>query len=144
MGAEEADLSAGPTQSDATSNNPESTTALRQLTLDDVALPLVRASDPATSRAAAAVVKPRLNETRLVVLDHLARHVHDGLTDHELSASTEMVLSSAAKRRGDLCKLGYVEEAGNRRPSPSGVPSLVWRVSQRGYRLWLDLNGAEG
>lgn len=73
--------------------------------------PLVRRSDPATSHAAAARVRPVLTQTQALVLAAIAGAGARGLTDSEieqLPAVQHLRLTTARKRRTELARAGYV------------------------------------
>lgn len=104
-----------------------------QLSFED--LPLVRSTDPDTSRAAAAAQTPaRLSTGRLLAL--VALGTHGPLTDFELADHTGRAQTSIGCRRKDLARVGLVEATGDTRPSPTGSPSKVWRLTDAGRREW--------
>lgn len=83
----------------------------------------VRASDPDTSKAAAA--RPRSGLCALVYTA-LAEHPA-GLTDYELLRKLGLPdhkRGSVAKRRQDC----GARDTGRRRPSPDGHPMVVWSL----------------
>lgn len=101
--------------------------------------PLHRVDDGPTARIAAKQQTPRrLNETRLRVLAALEQI--GPATDHVIADHADMILSSAAKRRGDLTKLGLVEEAG-RSVAPSGTPATTWRITSAGRSVLAEVRG---
>lgn len=61
-----------------------------------------------------------------------------GLTDHELSFSLSISSANARGRRGHLSKWGYVENSSTTRKSPSGVSSIVWRITPQGIAQLLN------
>lgn len=78
---------------------------------------LVRPSDPATSHAAAARVKPVLSQTQALVLAAIAGAGARGLTDLELEqlpVFAHLRQTTARKRRTELASAGYVIPAGTR------------------------------
>ncbi len=95
---------------------------MRQLTL-----PLARATDPGTSHGAAAQARTRAPRHRELALRILQEHP-EGLTDFELGAYCGLQQTSIGKRRLELQRMGLVEATGERRPSPSGTPAMVWRA----------------
>ena len=95
-----------------------------QATLSD---PAARWTDPETSHEAAAAHPDVRATDRDLALTVLRAHP-DGLTDFELGVLMGRQQTSAGKRRCDLMRLGLVEYAGIKRPSPSGSPARVWRV----------------
>lgn len=79
--------------------------------------PLVRRTDPATSHAAAARVKPVLSQTQALVLAAIAGAGARGLTDLELEALplfAHLRQTTARKRRTELTAAGHVVPAGVR------------------------------
>lgn len=102
---------------------------LQPLVFDE---PIARASDPITSHQAAAATAPRAGTTRARALVALAAAGHRGLTDFELAARTGLGQTSVGVRRKELRDAGLVEATDERRPSPSGTPALVWRITDPG------------
>lgn len=102
---------------------------LQPLVFDE---PTARATDPVTSHQAAAAVAPRAGTTRARALVALAAAGHRGLTDFELAARTGLGQTSVGVRRKELRDAGLVTATDERRPSPSGTPALVWRITDRG------------
>lgn len=94
--------------------------------------PARRTTDPDTSRAP---TEPRMSAGRLLALDALARH-RDGLTDFELAEITGKPQTSIGKRRGELVSAGLVVGTTQRRPSPTGSPAIVWRITPLGVDTW--------
>ncbi len=101
-----------------------------------------RATDPATSHAAADDNTPRRPTQRTRALHVLASRPF-GLTDFELAElMTEegpmIGQTSAGKRRHELVRLGLVRRAVKStggfqtRPSPTGSAALVWQVTGGG------------
>lgn len=87
------------------------------MTGDPIELPLFRATDPATSRAAADRVRGSLSETQALVLDAIAAAGATGLTDYELAALPQFATyreSTARKRRCELAAAQLVVPAGVR------------------------------
>lgn len=94
-------------------------------TFDDISA-LARATDPDTSRQAARNATVNANTNRALAL-RILRDNPDGLTDFELAALSGVQQTSIGKRRGELVALNLVVKTSQRRPSPSGSPSIVWR-----------------
>ena len=99
----------------------------------DAAPGAVRASDPATSKAAAESVAPRSGTQRYRVLNALVRFHRQGMTDAELATFLAMHPGSAAKRRGELADVGLVEDSGERRETPHGCMAIVWKPTAAGF-----------
>lgn len=99
-----------------------------QLTLEAA---LHRATDPETSRQAARRAARGMSAGQLAALRALAAHP-DGLTDFELAAITGRQQTSIGCRRKDVCRAGLAESTGNTRPSPTGSPATVWRITAAG------------
>lgn len=102
---------------------------MRQEPLD--LLGMARASDPDTSHEAArrAQVRAGTNRARALVAHWIH---HAGLTDFELADICHSGQTSIGKRRGELVRLGLVEATTGRRPSPTGSPAVVWRITPDG------------
>lgn len=86
-----------------------------------------RNTDPDTSHEAAAALNPE--RLRGIIFELLE---NGPLTDDELRGELDALgvryeKSSATKRRGDLVKLGLVEDTGDRRVSGSGRRMIVWQ-----------------
>jgi hypothetical protein len=96
-----------------------------------------RRTDPDTSHEAAARQTP--DKTR-ADHDKVLRALRDhpaGLNDFELESVTGVAQTSIGVRRGELMAAergALVEYAGVKRPSPSGSPSRVHRLSDAGWR----------
>lgn len=94
--------------------------------------PIARNSDPTTSHAAAEHAALKAGTNRAIALRALAEAGSQGLTDFELARVTSIQQTSIGKRRGELARIGLVESAGITRPSPSGSPAIVWRITAKG------------
>ena len=88
-----------------------------------------RITDPDTSHEAAQL--PRRNGQEVALLAHYHR-IRRGLTDFELAEFTDTIQTSIGKRRHELMLAGYIEGTDLRRPSPSGSPAKVWRITPEG------------
>jgi hypothetical protein len=100
----------------------------------------VRASDPVTSVRAAERAAKSASFGRMLALSLLYKH-REGLTDFELASLSGWQQTSIGKRRGDLMNSKYfnphlVEKTAETRPSPSGSPSTVWRITQSGIEFY--------
>ena len=97
--------------------------------------PASRNSDPETCHIAAASAALRASHGRLRALRQLS---YGARTDFELAAATGVIQSSIGKRRGELRDAGFVEAAigtdgkTEKRPSDSGSPAIVWRITDKG------------
>lgn len=96
--------------------------------------PAVRVNDPDTCQEPSEF---RMSKGRLLAL---AAHVShpDGLTDFELAEHTGKAQTSIGKRRGELAHAGLIVATTERRPSPSGSPAIVWRLTPLGYRYYTE------
>lgn len=90
-----------------------------------------------TERAAAALVEPRTGTGRLRVLTILAES--GPLTDFDIARLTGMRLYTAAPRRGELLRGGWIEDAGERHPTDSGASATAWRLTERGREAWYQM-----
>ena len=92
---------------------------------------LVRATDPATSHAAAASIRPHLSAQCSRVL-HAVERVHSmhghGATAWEVTAylGGAAQRSVIARRLTDLRDAGRIRATEQTRPGPTGRPQLVW------------------
>lgn len=67
----------------------------------------------------------------------LAEAGTNGYTDFELAAAINHPRPHVAgTRRGELAKQGLVEDSGQRRPTDTGSAAIVWRLSDRGRRVY--------
>lgn len=89
--------------------------------------PAARRTDPDTSHQAAAAAKRKAPTHRELALRALVAN-RWGLTDFELAHVTGVPQTSIGVRRKELVRAGLVEATKERRPSPSGSPSIVWRA----------------
>jgi len=71
------------------------------------------------SHQAAVTIKAR-------ILDAIQAAGPHGLTDHELSTMLKLLSDSSRSQRVALRREGLVADSGRRRPSPRGLPSIVW------------------
>lgn len=86
-----------------------------------------RASDPATSYAAAQSI--RLTDLESTVLAEL-RKFSDGATSYTLAESLGMSLVTVSPRLRPLVSKGLVEDSGRREVGSSGRSQTVWRARQ--------------
>jgi hypothetical protein len=88
-----------------------------------------RATDPDTSASAAALNATHRVRDRDRCLQALYRAGMHGATDFELETATGIKQTSCGKRRLELLREGLVERTDERRPSPTGSPAVVWRLT---------------
>ena len=84
---------------------------------------------PETSIAAAEEIAPRVGRLRARVLAEVHKaeaEGRDGLTADEAAARLELSILTARPRCSELVKLGLLHDSGQRRPSDSGHPQVVW------------------
>jgi hypothetical protein len=96
--------------------------------------PMVRRTDPGTSRDAAECAALSAPKVRAQCLDALIRAGETGMTDHELGAAVGRLQTSAGVRRKELERAGLVvvvlgaDGEPLRRRTPSGSTAMVWRA----------------
>lgn len=90
--------------------------------------PTHRSADHPTSIDASKI--PRQTDRAKVLAIH-RQHPH-GLTDFELAEIMGRQQTSVGKRRGELARAGLIVGTTQRRPSPSGSPAIVWRITPQG------------
>lgn len=98
-----------------------------------------QAGAPTTEREAAISVYPRTGTARRRVLDHIARSGPHGATDEEVSLTLGMRLYTAAPRRNELLRYGWVEDSGRQRKTTTGTRATVWVLTERGRAQWPTL-----
>lgn len=89
----------------------------------------VQAGD--TEAAAAQLIRPKTGTQRAKVLDAIAA-APDGLTDEQIAETTWLYLYSAAPRRTELVKGGWVIDSTDRRETSRGTAAVVWTLSAAG------------
>lgn len=94
-----------------------------------------RRDDPETARLAALTNYSVSGKQRLAVLRALVHAGDAGMTDQEHEANG-ILRTSAGKRRKELEQLGCAEATTERRPTDTGAPAIVWRVTDAGVRSW--------
>jgi hypothetical protein len=65
-----------------------------------------------------------------------------GLTDFQLATLVDRKQTSAGKRRGELRDKRLIEATALRRPSDTGSPAIVWRITPLGRRVVETLKGS--
>lgn len=123
---------------------------MSQMTMDDLLAAVTangrgqsHAGGHDTERTAAASMAGVTGSMRTAVLHALADAGAAGLTDIELEALLGLQRPSGGNRRGDLCALGLATATGERRPSPSGRPCIVWTATGEGRAASAALRARE-
>ena len=107
--------------------------------LFSIAGPGARRTDPETSHQAAdRYPKLRGSDRREALFAH-AINWRSGLTDFELGDLIGRQQTSAGKRRGELRDMGLIASSEDRRPAPSGSPTIVWKITEEGKKAALEL-----
>jgi hypothetical protein len=110
---------------------------------EQLGLPLAggaRATDPATSHAAADSLDPFvLHKMRRHILGRMTRDPRDGLTAWDLTLILRrhypyVAQNSVAKRLSDLRDAGMVEDTGTTRDGSSSRQLTVWRITADGRK----------
>ncbi len=89
----------------------------------------LRADASDTSRAAAERAALRAHSKNQTVF-WLVYDSPEGLADHEIEAKLGLTHQSASSVRNRLMNAGYLEDSHKRRNSGSGLPSIVWTVTE--------------
>lgn len=89
---------------------------------------------PETEREAAIMAYPSSGTKRKAVLDFLVERGDQGATDEEVSIALDMRLYTAAPRRNELLRDGWIVDSGRRRRTTTGSPAAVWILSAAGRR----------
>lgn len=102
-----------------------------------------RISDPATSHAAANAISPeRMRDAYKAIVEALG--VHGPMTDEEILhwvlAGTQST-SGLRTRRNELCKKGFVIDAGWKKRLQSRLFGNVWKLTGAGGILYAELTG---
>lgn len=96
--------------------------------------PTARATDPATSAAAAASMVDHVSGQCRQVLEAVAwspATAYDVVV-HLQSRRRSIQQSVAARRLTDLARAGFVADTGDTRPGSTGRPLTVWRATDAG------------
>lgn len=110
-----------------------------RLPLDLEPVARARASDPSTSKMAAANLDPKkIRENQRTILVVIGREGALGTTDEEIFARLPQPWSrsGARTRRKELQRMGLVENTGCQRPLSSGNKGTVWGITDTGRELW--------
>lgn len=94
-------------------------------------LPLFRATDPDTSKAAAQSVQKALGARLERLLSVYSRNYPDALTDEQACAEAEMY-TGGWKRCSDLRRLGFIKDSGERRLVSSGRMAICCKITRLG------------
>ena len=97
-----------------------------QLDLLDFAHTHHHRSDPETSHAAAKQAAHFVGEHQLIVLEVLRFGDHTG---DEIAARCKLDKFQVMRRTKELVERGLIEDSGERRATPKGRPSVVWRMA---------------
>lgn len=103
--------------------------------LDLFGKPRVRATDPDTSRAAAANLDPQTVSARCIrYLSYIQAAGQTGMTRDELALATGVRGAedrALSRRITDLAHAGRVYDSRRRRPGDSGRDQIVWVAARR-------------
>lgn len=88
----------------------------------------VRRDAHQSEKQAAAAVLPRSGTQRAAVLAAIAAGAN-GATDWEVSQTIGLMPPRVATRRLELVEQGWISDSGLRRPTPSGVEAIVWKLT---------------
>lgn len=106
-----------------------------------VVTPMHRTGDKRTSIAAAkALTEERLTELQTLVLAYF-RRVKDA-TDEELEDALMAEVPAAStlrKRRGDLVRLGHLQDSGRTRPNRNVRQMIVWELADQRVSVMPDV-----
>ena len=83
-----------------------------------------------TSAVAAERARHRAPSIGQRIFEYLAA-IADGATDEELQDSLDISGDSIRPARGRLVELGLILDSRARRPTRSGTPAIVWKVTGR-------------
>ena len=102
---------------------------MKQLTIHDA--PMRRTTDPDTCQTPA---PSQLSAGRATALQAHFWAMDTGLTDFELAEITGRAQTSIGCRRKDLARMEppLIAATDERRPSPTGSPSIVWKITAAG------------
>lgn len=98
-----------------------------------------RATDPATSHTAAALIEPALRPEQARCMDLL--RAMGQATAHEITLALyrqdiDRDQNCVAKRLSELRDLGLIEDTGMTRPGRSRRPLIVWRPTEQQLALF--------
>lgn len=84
--------------------------------------------------AAASLSEDQINDGHRAVLNALWRYRHVGLTDEQIQTITALNPSTERPSRGELVAGLLVRDTGERRPTLSGRPAIVWKLTEEATR----------
>jgi predicted Rossmann fold nucleotide-binding protein DprA/Smf involved in DNA uptake len=93
--------------------------------IEQLALPLARRSDPATSHAAAARVAEFAAGQHAQIIEALRQ---GPATVYGIAERTGIEAHAVGKRVPELAREGLIAETGKTEPSPSGRQCRLWKV----------------
>jgi hypothetical protein len=93
------------------------------------ALGMHRTNDRETSIEAAKKVSTKAGTQRMIALNAF-RAYPEGLTDEELAFVTGIYQNSIGKRRTELVRAGWLQDAHIRRMSTRGCLMIVWQLKK--------------
>lgn len=99
-----------------------------------------RKTDGDTPRLAALTNYNTSGKQRRAVLKALVEAGDEGMTDQQHEANG-ILRTSAGKRRLELEEMGLVESTAERRPTDTGSPAIVFKVTPAGIRSWMLVAG---
>lgn len=101
----------------------------RTIRMPDVETPTTVAGAAATSKQAAERHLPRSGTKRHRIFDMIRDRGETGATDDEIEQTLELLHQSASAGRNTLATDGWIVDSGQRRPTRSGNPAIVWVLS---------------
>lgn len=106
--------------------------------LDDATIGRAHSDGPGTETVAALANRAWSGSQRRRVLEAIAAAEQAGRTDFELERELNLNRPSPGNRRGELVRLGLVADTGERRPTATGCPAVVWAVTPLGTSVLLE------
>ena len=97
-----------------------------QLSLEDWVRTHSHRDDPETSAEAARRAVFLAGQHHRLILQALTDH--GPMTGDEVANVTPLDKFQVMRRMKELCEVGRVEDSGDRRPTPKGRPSVVWKI----------------
>jgi hypothetical protein len=98
---------------------------------------LSRTDDPETSKEAAAIVHPKINNKQRIVLRHFQKIYPLAITDLELHKFFREMRSTLRTRRAELTNAGLIRHTGEKKKI-HGTYHRLWILSDKGRAV--DLN----